>query len=105
MVNYPMTTFYVKNNTDRTLNFKASIMKHTSMGLMEMTLPFSVPPHDSIVARKVNRKIDAPPTTWFTKFIIFPTDSVWFNDPKSQENWIKSINAKGKPDYTFIMTK
>jgi len=42
MTNYPMTTFYVKNTSDKVQNFKASIMKQSSMGPFEMTLPFAV---------------------------------------------------------------
>lgn len=105
MVNYPTTSFYVKNNSDKTLNFKASIIKYSSMGPFEMTLPFAVLPHDSVLARRVGYKKDAEPTGWFTKFIIFPTDSIYFNDPKQNGNWVKSIDIKGKPVYTFTMTK
>ena len=105
MVNYPMTTFYVKNITDKTLNFKASVMKHSQMGQFEMTLPFAVLPHDSVIARKVGFKNDASPTAWFTKFIIFPTDSVQFNDPHIADNWVKTTDEKGKPIYTFTMSK
>lgn len=105
MLSYPVTTFYVKNNTDKTLNFRASVMKYGSMGQSEMTLPFIVLPHDSVLARRVGLKKDAEPTAWFTHFIIFPTDSILFNDPNNSANWIKSTDAKGRPVYTFIMTK
>lgn len=104
--NYAMTTFYVKNNSDKTLNFKASIVKYSSMGgPVEMTLPFTVLPHDSVLARRVGLKKDALPTAWFTKFNIFPTDSISFNDPDNAANWVKSTDANGKPVYTFIMNK
>ncbi|MGN6435944.1 MAG: hypothetical protein ACTHMM_05395 [Agriterribacter sp.] len=106
MTNYPMTTVYVKNNSNKTLNFKASIVKYSSMGgPFEMTLPFTVLPHDSVVARRVGLKNGALPTVWFTSFNIFPTDSVSFNDPNNAANWIRSTDTKGKPVYTFIMTK
>ena len=105
MTNYPLTTFYVKNTTDKTLNFKASIIKRSQMGPFEMTLPFAVYPHDSVVARKANFRKDASPTAWFTKFTIFQTDSLSFNDPKSKDNWIKTTDEKGRPIYTFTMTK
>jgi len=106
MTNYPTTTFYVKNTSDKTQNFKASIMKYSSMmGPFEMTLPFAVPPNDSVVARQVGFRKDAPPTAWFTKFIIFPADSVAFNDPKIDENWVKSTDSKGRTVYTFTLTK
>ena len=100
-----MTTFYVKNTTNETLNFKASVIKQSSMGPNEMTLPFAVPPNDSIVARQVGFKKGIEPTAWFSKFIIFPSDSVVFNDPNDPANWIKTLDAKGRPVYTFNMAK
>ena len=105
MVNYPTTTFYVKNTTNKTLNFKASIIKYSSMGPFEMTLPFSVPPKDSVLARQVGYKKDAAPTGWFTKFLIFPSDSINFNDPNNATNWVKSTDPKGRPVYIFNLTK
>lgn len=104
MTNYPMTTFYVKNTSNETLNFKATIVKQSSMGTQEMTLPFAVPPNDSVVVRKVGFKKGIEPTAWFTKFIIFPTDSITFNDPNKPENWEKTIDEKGRPVYIFNMT-
>lgn len=104
-LNYPTTTFYVKNTTNKTLNFKASIIKYSSMGPFEMTLPFSVPPNDSILARQTGFKKDAEPNKWFTKFTIFPTDSIIFNDPNNSNNWIKSVDSKGRPVYTFNIAK
>lgn len=105
MTNYPTTTFYVKNTSDKTQNFKASIIKQNSMGPYEMTLPFSVPPNDSIIARKVGFRKDAQPTAWFKTFIIFPVDSISFNDPNIDENWIKSTDEEGRTVYTFTLTK
>jgi len=54
VINYPLTTFYVKNNSDKTINFKASILKYSTMGAFEMMLPFTVLPKDSVIARKQN---------------------------------------------------
>jgi hypothetical protein len=105
MTNYPTTTFYVKNTSEKTQNFKASIMKQNSMGPFEMTLPFAVPPNDSILVRQVGFRKEAPPTAWFTKFIVFPADSISFNDPNVDENWIKSTDSKGRTVYTFTLTK
>lgn len=104
-VNYPVTSFYVKNTSGKTINFKASILKYSSMGQFEMTLPFAVAPHDSTLARRVGFHKDAVPTAWFRTFVIFPTDSVLLNDPNDDGNWIKSSDEKGKPVYTFTLTK
>ena len=103
--NYPVTSFYVKNNSDKTVNFRASIVKRSSMGSMEMTLPFTVLPKDSVLARRVGFRKDANPTAWFTNFTVFPADSVELNNPNDTINWIKSYNQKGKPQYIFNIAK
>jgi hypothetical protein len=103
--NYHLTTFYVKNNSDKTINFKASIVKQSTMGAFNMTLPFTVLPNDSVIARKASFRKDILPTQWFTQFIIFPVDSVLLNDPNDPDNWIKSTDAKGKPVYKFNIAK
>jgi hypothetical protein len=105
MTNYPLTTFYVKNNSAKTINFKASIIKQSTMGAFDMTLPFTVFPNDSVVARRANFKKNISPTEWFTQFIIFPVDSVSLNNPKDPNNWIKSTDTKGNIVYTFNITK
>lgn len=105
ITNYQLTNFYVKNTTDKTLNFKASIIKYSSMGPNEMTLPFAVPPNDSILARQVRFKKGIEPNLWFTKFNIFPADNVSFNDPNNSTNWVKSFDAKGRLVYTFTINK
>ncbi len=105
MTNYHVTTFYVKNNTDKTVNFKASILKYSSMGQFEMTLPFTVLPNDSVLARRAKFRKDLSPNEWFTQFIIFPIDNVRLNDPKVSINWIKSADPKGRPIYTFNIAK
>ncbi len=105
MTNYKMTTFYVKNNTDKTINFKASVEKLSSGGSFIMTLPFTVLPKDSVLARKVQLRKDASPTAWFTQFILFPVDSVKLNDPNDANNWIKSADAKGNQIYIFNVAR
>jgi len=109
MTSYPLTTFYVKNNSDKPINFRASITKYSSMtGPFEMTLPFTVLPKDSVLARKAGFRKDASPTNWFTSFVIFPVSGVILNDPNDPNdptNWIKSEDSKGKPVYTFNVTR
>lgn len=105
VTNYQMTTFYVKNNTNKTVNLKASVDKLSSMGSFVMTLPFTVLPHDSVLARNVQLRKDAPPTAWFTQFIVFPIDSVKLNDPNDANNWIKSTDTKGEQIYIFNVAK
>ena len=105
MTNYQMTTFYVKNNTNKTVRFKATVEKLSSMGTSYMTLPFTVLPFDSVLARKIGIRKGAAPTVWFTQFIIFPIDSLKFNDPNDPGNWIQSTDPKGKPIYIFNVSK
>ncbi|WP_126973225.1 hypothetical protein [Gynurincola endophyticus] len=103
--NYTLTTFYVKNPTAQSLNFKASIIKYNSMGPYEMTLPFTVLPGDSVLARQVKLRNDIPPNKWFTQFVNFPVEGIVFNDPNLENNWVKSIDEKGKPVFTFTLAK
>lgn len=105
MTSYPLTTFYVKNNTDKTVNFKTSVEKLSSMGAYQMTLPFTVLPQDSVLARRVNFKNGASPNQWFTQFIIFPVEGVILNNPNNPQNWIMSKNSQGKITYTFNLAR
>jgi hypothetical protein len=102
---YPLTTFYVKNNSDKAINFKASILKQSSMGAFEMTLPFTVLPKDSVLARRGKFINTIKPTDWFTDFVIFPVDSLPMNDPKILSNWVKSTDSKGNPIFIFNISK
>ncbi|MBA3673849.1 MAG: hypothetical protein H0W75_02670 [Chitinophagaceae bacterium] len=99
-----MTSFWVKNTTDKTINFKATITKFSTMGSFDMTLPFAVAPKDSVLAIRVGFKKNISPALWFKQFIIFPVDSVIFNDPNKAENWIKEMDEKGYLKYTFNLT-
>ncbi len=103
--NYPLTTFYVKNNTTQTINFKATVLKISSMGPFDMTVPFTVMPQDSVLARRVNYKKDASPNEWFSQFLIFPVEGITFNDPNDASKWIKSTDENGKLFYTFTLGK
>ncbi len=48
ITNYPFTTFSVKNNSGKTIHFKASVPKRTSAVPFEMTVPFTVLPGDDV---------------------------------------------------------
>ncbi|MRG44039.1 hypothetical protein GFS24_02880 [Chitinophaga sp. SYP-B3965] len=103
--NYQATTFYVKNNSNKPMTFKASVERYTTAGPYIMSLPFSVAPQDSVLARSAKFRKGLAPNQWFTDFIIFPKDSVVLNDPKNPDNWVKSTDAKGKLVYTFNLAK
>lgn len=102
---YTMSTFYVKNTSDKTVSFDASVMKFSQSGPYDVNQSFTVKPNDSVLARKVSMRNDVSPEKWFTQFNIFPTDSLEFNDPKNPQNWVKTIGKDGKPIYTFNIVK
>ena len=100
-----MSTFYVKNTSNKAVNFNASVVKYSQMGPFLLNIPFTVKAQDSVLARKVALRNDLTPENWFEKFEIFPTDSLQFNDPKNSQNWVKTIGKDGKPIYTFNIVK
>lgn len=101
---YPTTTFYVKNNSNETINFSSTIVVFP-MSRGPLTRSFSVPPKDSILARQVGYKKDAEPQKWFLEFKIFPNDNVKTFDPNIAENWKKGVDSKGKLIYTFLIAE
>ena len=102
--NYPTTTFYVKNNSNETINFSSSVIVFPmSRGPLKRT--FSVPPKDSILTRQVEFKKDAEPQKWFFEFKIFPNDNVKIFDPNKTENRKKGFDIKGKLFYTFLIAE
>lgn len=103
--NYPMTSFYVKNDSDKAIDFQATVMKHSTAGPFEMTVPFTVQPQDSVLARQVGFRKDVAPKQWFVRFRISPVEGVQINDPYRSENWKKGIDSKGKPIYTFTVAE
>ena len=102
---YPTTTFYVKNNSEKAINFQSTVLKRNSNGFFDMTVPYTVQPKDSVLARQVGFKKDAEPQKWFTNFTIFPVDNIKIGDPNKPENWKKWFNTKGRPCYTFIIAE
>lgn len=104
-MNYTSTSFYVKNTSDKTVNFKASIVKYSSMGPSIMTLPFTVLPNDSVLARRVGLRNDAKATDWFTDFTIFPVNGIELSNPNDTLNWLLSYDKNGKPQYIFHIAK
>ena len=52
---YPTTTFYVKNNSNETINFSSTVVVFP-MSRGPLTRNFSVAPKDSILARQVDSK-------------------------------------------------
>ena len=102
--NYPTTTFYVKNNSNETINFSSCVIVFP-MSRGPLTRNFSVRPKDSILTRQVEFKRATEPQKWFLEFKILPNDNVKIFDPNKPENWKKGINTKGKPIYTFTIAE
>lgn len=104
---YPMTSFYVKNTSNKAISFDATVIKMSQIqGSYPLQKSFYVLPKDSVLARQTGFKAGGlNPQNWFTDFNIVSVDSIEFNDPKIAENWKKSIDAKGKTSYTFTINK
>lgn len=103
--NYTMSTFYVKNTSEKSISFDASVMKFSQNGPFDVNQSFTIKPKDSVLTRRASMRNDVSPEKWFTSFNIFPTDSLEFNDPNLSQNWVKSIGKDGKPIYTFNIVK
>ena len=103
--NYPMTSFYVQNDSQKAIDFKATVIKHSTAGPFAMTVPFTVNPQDSVLARQVGFRKDAEPNAWFREFSISPAEGVKTNNPYQPENWKKGTDSKGKPTYTFTIAE
>ena len=99
---YPTTTFWINNNTDKTVNFRASIYKANLPPPHTMSLPFTVAPGDSTLFRAVGFHKQASPVDVFTKMNFIPIDKK-MNNPNDSINWIKSIDEKGRPKYNFYI--
>jgi len=100
---YVMTEFYVKNTSNKTISFEASVMKSSQiLGLHEVTETFTVHPNDSVLARKI--EFLANNTKWFTRFIIYPVEGIQMNDPNIPENWIR-YDRNNLPIYVFTLNK
>jgi hypothetical protein len=100
---YVMTEFYVKNTSDKIINFEASVMKSSQiLGPHEVTEFFTVHPNDSVLARKIEFLADN--TKWFTSFKIYQVEGIQMNDPNLPENWIK-YNRNNLPIYVFTLNK
>ena len=101
---FPTTTFYVKNNSNETINFSSTVIVFP-MSRGPLTRNFSVRPKDSILVRQISFKKDAEPQKWFLEFIIFPNENVKIFDPNKAENWKRGVNSKGRPIYTFTIAE
>lgn len=104
--NYPLTTFFVKNTSDKPISFTTSIIKRSQMaGPQIITKAFTVNPNDSILARELYYKKDTQsPQGWFSEFKIMPVDGIKMNDPLLASRWKKSTKEKNIY-YTFTLNK
>ena len=106
LMGFETTTFYVKNNSEKPINFQASVIKRSSLGPFEVNNAFTVLPKDSVLTRQVGYKKNTEnPQKWFNQFKIFPVDGIEMNDPYKPENWIEGIDQKGKRIFTFTIAE
>lgn len=99
---YPTTEFYVKNTSNKTIYFDATVVLFISKPAI--TSSFTVNPKDSVLARSVGIKTDAEPQIWFKSFEIYPVEGIQMNDPNLSANWVK-YNFNEKPTYVFTLNK
>ena len=99
---YPTTTFWINNNTNKQVNFRASIYKPNLPPPGIMSLPFSIEPGDSVLFRQVRFHKQGNPAKIFKEMNFLPIDKQ-MNNPSDSTNWIKSVDDKGKPKYNFYI--
>jgi hypothetical protein len=101
--NIPTTDFYVKNTSDKTITFVASVLKFSTM--TTQTVSFKVNAKDSVLAREIGYSRDGTePQSWFESFTIQPVSGIQMNDPNLAANWVK-YNVNNKPIYVFTLNK
>ncbi len=101
---YPVTNFYVKNNSTKPIQFESTVFKYSIR--QNVTVPFIVKPNDSVLARQVGYKKDGVnPQSWFTKFDISEVANVTIFDPNKPENWKKLKDKNGRTFYTFTIAE
>lgn len=96
---YPTTSFWVQNNTENEVNFTAGAIHLPSHSVR--TLPFSVPPMDSVLLRRVGLKEGANVTNIFRDISFMAMDSIEIKDPMNPENWQKGKDKTGKTVFIF----
>ena len=102
----PTTNFYVKNTSNKTISFNASVVKFSQLtDPTTVSVTFVVYPNDSVLAREVGfTKDGTAPQSWFKSFEIIPVSGIEMNDPNLAENWIK-YNVSNTPTYVFKLNK
>lgn len=101
---YPITNFYVKNNSVKPITFEATVFKYNIR--QNVTVPFLVKPNDSVLARQVGyKKGGENPQSWFNGFHISDVNDVKIFDPNKPENWVKLKDKNGRTFYTFTIAE
>jgi len=102
----PITNFYVKNTSNKTISFSATVLKYSQLtDPYTVTETFDVYPNDSVLARVVGYTKDGTdPQSWFKSFDITPVNGIEINDPNLAENWVK-YNVNNTPTYVFKLNK
>jgi len=96
---YPMTTFWVNNNTEKEVRFTAGAFHLPSHSIR--TLPFSIPPNDSVLLRRIGLKEGGNITNIFGDISFVTMDSIKIKDPMNLENWQKAKDKNGQTIFIF----
>lgn len=99
---YPTTTFWINNNTEKTVNIKASLFIDTLPPPHILDVFFTIEPEDSVLFRQSTFNKQGNPAKIFKEIKFVPVDKQ-INNPSDSTNWIKSMDSNGKPKFNFYI--
>jgi hypothetical protein len=99
---YPTTTFWINNNTEKTVNIKASLFIDSLPPPHIQDVFFTIEPEDSVLFRQSTFNKQGNPAKIFKEIKFVPLDKR-MNNPTDSANWIKSTDLKGKPKFNFYI--
>lgn len=100
--NYPTTSFWIHNNSEKEVNFNASIYKANTPPPHIMSQLFTINPGDSVLFRRTGFPKKGNPVNVFKEMNFIPINKR-MHDPNDSLNWIKSVGNKGKPKYDLYI--
>jgi hypothetical protein len=99
---YPTTTFWVHNNTEKAVNLTAIVFKDSLPPPHLMNLSYTILPADSVLFLQSTFNKQGNPAKVFKEMKFVPVDKQ-MNRPTDSLNWIKTTDSKGKPKFNFYI--
>lgn len=96
---YPTTSFWVNNDSNKEVHFTAGAYHIPSRTVRY--LPFKVNPKDSVLVRIIGLKKTGDVTNVFENIKFLEPNGLNVKDPMIPQNWIRTIDEKGKPKYIY----